>query len=198
MTSQRSVQALQREYLTKIALTGVFLAAFVLFIAFYPGLQRFELSPFDLILLGLATFRLGRLVSYDLITEPIRKAFTRTVTDITGIGSAVRPRGEGARRAIGQLISCPICAGTWIAAFLVYALALFPKPTYVFLAVMAAIGLAELINALAEGLSWAGLLSRTASGAKLRENVSPEKQEELFETESKNIGYGENQPSRLA
>lgn len=195
MASHRSAQAVRREYLAKISLTGIFLAAFVLFIIFYPGLQSFELSPFDLVLLGLATFRLGRLVSYDLITEPIRQAFTRTVKDITGVGSTVRPRGEGVRRAIGQLISCPICAGTWIAAFLVYALALFPKPTYVFLGMMAAIGLAELMHALVEGLSWAGLLSRTLSGVKLRENASPERREELFTAESKSISTEDNQPS---
>jgi len=158
----------RREYTTKLLLTLLFLGLFILFITLYPGWQAFKITPLEMALLGLATFRLAHLVSYDLVMEPVRQFFARTVPDSTGAGESVEPRGEGIRRAFGQLICCPICSGTWIAAFLTYALILFPGPTQVFLVMTAAIGVAELLNALGEALSWLGQLARTQSGEKMK------------------------------
>jgi hypothetical protein len=118
----------------------------------------------DLALLVLATFRLGRLIAYDVVMEPFRRPFARTVPDATGAGETVEPHGTGVRRALGQLFSCPICTGTWVAAVLVYGLYTFPGPTRVFLAIMAVIGAAELLNALEETFCWSGQLARTVTG----------------------------------
>jgi hypothetical protein len=65
----------------------------------------------------------------------------------------------------GDLIACPICAGTWIAAALVYGLELAPRPTRVLMAIMSAIGLGELLNALTEMLSWTGQAAREQAGS---------------------------------
>src|SRR5690606_4392915 len=109
--------------------------------------EELDLRPFDLAQLALATYRLGRLTSYDKVAETYREPFTETVPDPTGAGETVVPEGTGVRRALGELIACPICAGTWIAAALVYGLHLAPRPTRVFLAIMSSIGGAELLNA---------------------------------------------------
>lgn len=152
---------------TYATLTGIFLS---LFAAFSLREQQkgawVNVRPFDLVLLGLATFRLGRLIAYDKVTETFRLPFTKTAPDISGAGQTVVPRseGNGVMRALGELISCPICAGTWIAAGLTYALALVPRPTRVFLTMMSAVGLAELINAATEALSWAGRAARDTAG----------------------------------
>lgn len=164
----RLSKSVRNEYIAKLALIGVFIFVFVLFIL-WKGVWRqvqdgFRFSPFDLVLLGLATLRLGRMVAYDLVAEPLRHPFARTVPDETGVGDSVEPRGEGIQRCLGQLISCPICAGTWIAALLVYALYAFPGPTRIFLAMTAAVGAAELLNALVEALCWSGELSRARTG----------------------------------
>ncbi len=98
-------------------------------------------------MLILVTFRLGRLVSFDKVTEPLRQPFTETVEDSSGVGKTVIPVGSGMRHALGELLSCPICAGTWIAAALVYGLGLVPQLTRALLTIMAAVGGAELINA---------------------------------------------------
>jgi hypothetical protein len=162
-----------REYGTKILLMAIFLAGFGLFIYWrsgqVPGLAEFRLSWLDLTMLALAAYRLGRLIAYDVVMEPFRRPFARTVPDGTGAGESVEARGTGARRAIGQLISCPICAGTWIAAFMVYGLYAFPGPARVFLAIMAAIGAAELLNSLTEILCWSGQYAREMTG--LREQA---------------------------
>ncbi len=158
---------LRREQLAKISLMIVFftLLAFFSWYLAKAGAGALEhFAPMDLVLLALATLRLGRLVAYDLITEPLRRPFARTVEDATGAGESVEPQGEGARHAIGQMITCPICAGTWIAAILVYGLVVIPGPTRLFLYMTAAVGAAELLGATVEFLYWTSQAGRTYSG----------------------------------
>ena len=159
-----SREILRREYSTKLALTSIFLGLFAIFLL-TQEVKDVKLSALDLILLGLATFRLGYLVAYDHVFEPMRAPFAVTVPDETGVGETVEARGTGVQRALGQLVSCPICSGTWIAALLVYGLVLFPGPTRLFLWMIAAVGLAQIIGAMVEALSWSGQLSRTHTGA---------------------------------
>lgn len=174
--SQRSSKS--AEYIAKLVLITIFLGGFALFIGWMmvygPGLDVFRLSAIDLVLLALATYRLGRLIAYDRVMEPVRLFFTDTVPDSTGAGESVDPKGKGFQQAFGQLICCPICAGTWVAALLTYALYLFPGPTHVFLIMMAAIGAAEVLGALTEALSWTGQYARTMSGAKMLERAREE------------------------
>jgi hypothetical protein len=63
------------------------------------------------------------------VTEPYRAPFTQTVSDCTVSGDTVEATVTGWQRAIGELIACPICTGTWVAAALVYGLELAPRPT---------------------------------------------------------------------
>lgn len=165
---QRSSKSVQKEYIAKVILTTVFLGGFAIFIGwmmiFGPGLNVFKLSAMDLVLLAFSTYRLGRLIAYDRVMEPFRQFFTNTVPDPTGAGESVDPKGEGFQQSIGQLICCPICAGTWVAALLTYALYLFPGPARVFLTMTAVIGIAELLGATTEALSWGGQYARTKSG----------------------------------
>ena len=162
----------KKEYYAKILLISIFLGGFALFIGWMtiygPGWQAFQLSWLDLTLLGLATYRLGRLIAYDRVMEPFRQFFTVTGPDSTGAGDSVEPKGTGFQQSLGQLISCPICAGTWVAALLVYLLYLFPGPMHVFLTMTAAIGLAELFNAVTEAWCWTGQNNRVMAGAQIR------------------------------
>lgn len=124
-----------------------------------------EVRPFELLQLAFATFRLGRLVSYDKVFETYRSPFTETVADPSGAGKTVVPKGRGLQRALGELIACPICAGTWIAAGLVYGLAFLPGPTRMFITIMSTVGIAEIINAAAEALEWSGQMAREEAGS---------------------------------
>jgi hypothetical protein len=124
-------------------------------------------------LLSLATYRLGHLVAYDRVMEPFRSPFARTVPDATGAGESVEAKGAGIRHTIGQLITCPICAGTWIAAGLVYGLVLLPEFTRLFLWMTAAIGLAEIVNSATEAWCWSGQLSRVRVGESNRLRPAP-------------------------
>src|SRR5688500_9877171 len=101
---------------TYLTLMGLFLA---LFGAFFERERRegeeYGVKPFDLALLGLATFRAGRLVAMDQVVEPLREPFVGGTPNEPG----QEPRGTGVRKALGELVTCQTCAGTWIAAMLV-------------------------------------------------------------------------------
>lgn len=153
----------QQRRATYLGLTGLFLGTFGAFSLLRPK-RSFELKPLDLAMLGLATFRLGRLAAYDTVVRPLREPFTETVPDPSGAGDTTEPEGRGVRRAIGELIACPTCAGTWLAAGQVYALHLAPGPARVLIAIMASVGLAELLGAAVEALGWSGLLARQEAG----------------------------------
>jgi hypothetical protein len=146
---------------TKLTLTGLFMAIMALFSARISGRREdLDVRPFDLLLLCLSTYRTGRLVAFERVTAPIREPFTETRPDDSGAGEVVVARGRGARRVLGELLSCPVCVGTWIAAGLVYGTHLAPRPTRVFLTVMGTAGAAELLNCSAEALGWSGRAAR--------------------------------------
>ena len=113
-----------------------------------------NLKPFDLLLLGLSSFRVGRMIAFEGVTAPLREPFTETTDDFTGVGKTTIAAGEGPRRVFGELLSCPICAGTWVAAALVYGLHLVPRPTRLLLSIMSATGVAELCYSVTEYLDW--------------------------------------------
>jgi len=55
-------------------------------------------------------------------------------------------RGEGGRKAFGELITCPFCAGTWIATGLVGALLLMPRPARLVMAGITALAGADALH----------------------------------------------------
>src|SRR5574340_36624 len=136
------------------------------------GLQLTDLSLVDFVLIGIATFRLGRMISYDRVMDPLRAPFTRVVADSSGEGKTTASRGTGLRQTIGQLITCPICVGTWVAAFLVLLMLAAPNGTRIFLYVIAAVGLAEILNPLTETLCWAGRSGRSMSGLAIQKRLN--------------------------
>lgn len=151
----------------KLTLMGVFLGSLALFSSRLGkrGLQ-FEIRPLDLLMLGLSAQQTGRIVVYDRVSKPLREPFTTTQPDSSGAGDTVVAKpGTGFRRTLGELLSCPICTGTWVAAASVIGLHLLPRPTRVFLAVTSATGIAEIIHVLIEALRWEGRESRRESAA---------------------------------
>ena len=149
------------ERTTKLTLAGTFLGL----LAGFSALLRYrdeqvQLRPFDLVLLGLSTYRTGRLVAYERVAAPLREPVTETVPDGSGAGEAVVAAGVGWRWALGELLSCPICIGTWISAGLVYGLHLAPRPTRAFLAIMSATGIAQILSETTEALTWSSRSAR--------------------------------------
>ena len=88
-----------------------------------------RIAPADVALLGVATYRLSRLLTKDSVTAVFRAPFT-TFARPTGNGEVEeKPRGTGIRHALGELAVCPFCVGQWVAAFFTFGLVLAPRFT---------------------------------------------------------------------
>jgi len=83
----------------------------------------------DLLLLGIATHKLSRLIAKDKVTSVVRAPFTR-YQEPAGHGEVEeQPRGSGLRLAVGELLVCPYCLAQWIAAGLVAGYVAAPRQT---------------------------------------------------------------------
>lgn len=151
----------QKERATYITLIGIFLGIFAAFSKREQDKDRqLKLSGLDLAMLGLTAFRTGRLAAYDQVTRPVREPITETEPDSYGTSKTTVSEGSGVQKAVGELVACPTCVGTWAAALAVYGLGVAPGPTRIFLAFMSATGLAELLNSANEAFSWTGSAER--------------------------------------
>ena len=97
----------------------------------------------DLVLLGIATHKLSRLVTRDWVTAPLRAPFT-AYQGSTGAGEVKETsRGTGLRRAIGDLMTCPYCSGAWIATGFVALFGFYPRLARILAAVLAVEALSD-------------------------------------------------------
>ena len=72
-----------------------------------------EHSALDLAVLGLATFKAARTVSRDEVTSFVREPF---VKGHAKEGAEDPVESGDLRQAIGELVTCSRCIGTWVAA----------------------------------------------------------------------------------
>ena len=103
------------------------------------------------------------MLAYERVAEPLRAPVTTTVPDPSGFGETVVARGDGARKAIGELL-LPCLHGTWAAAGLVYGMQLAPAPTRVLAKTLGVAGVAELILGTTEALCWQARAARSRCG----------------------------------
>jgi hypothetical protein len=83
----------------------------------------------DLVLAGLATHKLSRLIAKDRITAFARAPFTEFEQPGGPAEVEERPRGEGLRRTAGELLACPYCLGMWISGGFHLGLVTAPRAT---------------------------------------------------------------------
>ena len=147
----------------KLSLASVFLAASGLAGARGRGGNALG-DPLEIGLTGLAAHRIGRMVAFEKVAEPLREPFTRTVPDESGADDTVVARGRGLQWAFGELLSCPICVATWAALCLSIGRMVLPGPTRFVIRVLAIAGIAELNYVAVERLEWAARASRRKAG----------------------------------
>ena len=95
-----------------------------------------EMTSIDLALLGLATFKASRTVARDKVTSFVREPF---VEGEAYDGAGEKPTHEtDMRQAIGELVTCTRCIGTWIGAGLASTQILAPRTGRLLTAVLAA------------------------------------------------------------
>ena len=72
-------------------------------------------SALDLVALSAATFKASRTLSREKVASFLRQPFVEGEAEL---GEEERPAGEGFQRALGELVLCTRCIGTWSAAAL--------------------------------------------------------------------------------
>jgi hypothetical protein len=72
-----------------------------------------EHRPIDLVMLGLATFKAARTIARDEVTSFLREPF---VEGEAHEGGEDPVETGDLRQAIGELVTCSRCIGTWVAA----------------------------------------------------------------------------------
>ncbi len=152
---------LAQKRLTYATLSGLFVLSVGTFALLH---STTPLTPLLIAELGFAVYRLGRMISYDKVMETYRLPFVHTIPDPTGAGDTTEASGAGWREAIGDLVCCPICIGTWIAGLLVVGLSVLPQVTTVFITIFCVVGIAELLNGATEFLQWNGQMAREYAG----------------------------------
>jgi hypothetical protein len=83
-----------------------------------------EHDALDLVLLGTATFKASRTIARDEVTSFIREPF---VEGQAHEGDEDPVETGDLRQAIGELVTCSRCVGTWVAAGLACAQVLTPR-----------------------------------------------------------------------
>jgi len=81
-------------------------------------------TALELVALSAATFKASRTVSREKVASFLRQPF---VEGDAARGEDERPAGDGLRRAVGELVLCPRCVGTWTAAALASTQMLSPR-----------------------------------------------------------------------
>src|SRR5579863_1828528 len=111
-----------------------------------------QLGTKDIIVLGVATHKIARLLTKDSVTSFLRAPFVR-LEDKSGTNSVHEtPRGRGLQRSVGELISCPECTGHWVASGLVVGLLHAPRVTRVIGGLYASLAIGDMLQFVYVGL----------------------------------------------
>ncbi|MCH5674457.1 DUF1360 domain-containing protein [Streptomyces gilvus] len=102
-----------------------------------------DVPPWDVALMGAATYKVSRLLANDRITSFVRAPFTERKGDGEAAEVIDEPRGTGVRRAVGDLVSCPFCVSVWAAGALVCGYTTAPRATRLVCAGLGAVTLAD-------------------------------------------------------
>lgn len=103
-------------------------------------------SPLDVVMVGMATHKLSRLVTKAKVTSFVRAPFTEFQKP-KGHGEVEEcPRGGGVRRAVGELLVCPYCISQWISAGFAAGLVLAPRATRLVAGSYSALALADFMQ----------------------------------------------------
>ncbi|MGN6088345.1 MAG: DUF1360 domain-containing protein [Actinomycetes bacterium] len=98
-----------------------------------------RLSAADLALVAVATHKAARMVTKETVTSPLRAPFT-TFRGAAGDAELHEDvTAAGAKHAVGELLTCPFCAGHWIATVFVFGLVLAPRATRLVCGILAAV-----------------------------------------------------------
>jgi uncharacterized protein DUF1360 len=100
----------------------------------------------DVLLLSIATHKLGRIITKDFITSPLRAPFTEYKDSGGGGEVNEKSRGKGLQRAVGDLLTCPWCIAPWVAGALAFGFVFKPRTTRFICQVFSAVAVSDFLQ----------------------------------------------------
>lgn len=100
----------------------------------------------DIALAAFATEKLSRLLAKDPVTSPLRAPFTAYQGTSGPAELHEEVRGAGARKTVGELITCPFCTSVWVATGFTAGLIYLPRTTRLAVGTLAALAGADLLQ----------------------------------------------------
>jgi hypothetical protein len=112
-----SIETERAPYEAYAAIAGTFVAGLGLVAA--AARRSPPATALDLVALSAATFKASRTLSRERVASFLREPFVE--------GADEHPAGQGFQRAVGELVTCTRCIGTWSAAALASTQMLSPR-----------------------------------------------------------------------
>jgi len=107
--------------------------------------ERFSLG--DTALMSVATHKASRLLTKEAVTSPLRAPFTRYEEPAGHAEVNESARSDHpARHTIGELLTCPFCAGVWIASGLTAGMVFAPRLTRLVSTALTAVAVSDVLN----------------------------------------------------
>lgn len=100
----------------------------------------------DVLTFGIASHKLSRLIAKDKVTSPLRAPFTEFEGEAGPSEFSESSRGEGARKAIGEMLICPYCLGLWVVAAFSVGLLFAPRLTRFVAATLSALTISDFLQ----------------------------------------------------
>jgi hypothetical protein len=105
-----------------------------------------QLGASDVVRCAAATHKLSRLLTKDPVTSPLRAPFASYAGTSGPAELREEARGEGGRKTVGELVTCPFCASVWVATGFTAGLLFFPRTTRLATATLTALAGADLLQ----------------------------------------------------
>jgi hypothetical protein len=105
----------------------------------------------DALLFGVATHKIGRILTKDWVTSPLRAPFTQYQKSTGGREVEERSRGEGLQRATGDLLTCQWCIAPWVAASLYATFLINPAAARMIAAASTSVAVSDFLQHLYSG-----------------------------------------------
>ncbi|MFL5962026.1 MAG: DUF1360 domain-containing protein [Gaiellaceae bacterium] len=141
-----TVLTTRRPYEAYAGITGAFVGGLAIAGALAHVLDRDprDHDALDLVVLGAATFKAARTITRDDVASFLREPF---VEDEAGHGHEHPVESGDLRQAIGELVTCSRCVGTWVAGGLATTQILAPRFGRILSWTLAAAGLNDWLQA---------------------------------------------------
>lgn len=106
------------------------------------------LSWSDMLLLGVATHKISRIIAQDRVTSPIRAPFEENGHEPEAVSPVLvtHPVLQSFRNSVGELLTCPYCLAPWVSLTLHLTHFRFPQLSREVGSIFAVVSISDFIN----------------------------------------------------